>query len=223
MVIFALLNICVMSNLEELYRAIETLRKNNIKIDDDLSRRLDEAEEKIIRDEIIPIIGNDIEPTLRQIKRKLVLVVDYDPEKPLNVRMTRKRVVTDIADTKEYPLLPLVQDSKPIHKQKIHVITHPRTHLSVTFPDGTMLTDRKAITTFLRVIERIGLEKIEKLGINIDRTNLIVRSPKSNGSHAEWHQVRDWYVNTHSSTMSKAKYLNKISNSLKLNLKIEIV
>ena len=212
-----------MSNLEELYRAIETLKKNNIKIDDDLSRRLDEAEEKIIRDEIIPIIGNDIEPTLRQIKRKLVLVVDYDPEKSLNVRMTRKRVLTDIADTKEYPLLPLMQDTKPIHKQKIHVIAHPRTHLRVTFPDGTMLTDRKAITTFLRVIERIGLEKIEKLGIITDRINLIVRSPKSNGSHAEWHRVRDWYVNTHSSTMSKAKHLNKISNSLRLNLRIEIV
>ena len=66
-----------MSNLQDLYNAIETLRKNNIPIDDNLSKRLDEAEEQIIRDEILPIIGKNIEPTLRQIQRKLVLVVDY--------------------------------------------------------------------------------------------------------------------------------------------------
>ena len=37
-----------MSNLRDLYKAIETLRKNNIPIDDNLSKRLDETEEQII-------------------------------------------------------------------------------------------------------------------------------------------------------------------------------
>lgn len=89
-----------MSNLQDLYKAIETLRKNNIPIDDNLSKRLDEAEEQIIRDEILPIIGKNIEPTLRQIQRKLVLVVDYDPSAPISVRMTRKRVITDETEAK---------------------------------------------------------------------------------------------------------------------------
>ena len=91
-----------MSKLQDLYKAIETLRKNNIPIDDNLSKRLDEAEEQIIRDEILPIIGKNIEPTLRQIQRKMVLVVDYDPSVPISVLMTRKRVITDEAETKKY-------------------------------------------------------------------------------------------------------------------------
>ncbi len=44
-----------MSSLQDLYKAIETLRKNNIPIDDNLSKRLDEEEEQIIRDEILPL------------------------------------------------------------------------------------------------------------------------------------------------------------------------
>lgn len=104
-----------MSNLQDLYKAIETLRKNNVPINESLSKSLDEAEEKIIRDEILPIIGKNIEPTLRQIQRKMVIVVDYDPKEPISVRMTRKEVITDDKETKKYPLLSI---EKPVSTKK---------------------------------------------------------------------------------------------------------
>lgn len=58
------------------------------------------------KNKYLPIISKNIEPTLRQIQRKLVLVVDYDPSTSISVRMTRKRVITDEIETKKYPLLP---------------------------------------------------------------------------------------------------------------------
>lgn len=211
-----------MSNLQDLYKAIETLRKNNISIDDNLSKRLDEAEEQIIRDEILPIIGKNIEPTLRQIQRKMVLVVDYDPSAPISVRMTRRRVITDENETKKYPLLP-IEKPAPIKKQKKHVVVNPQTRLKVTFFDGDVLQDKNATTTFLMAIEKIGPEKIVDLGISVDKANLVSKTPSSASSHAEWHQVKDWYVNTHSNTRGKATQLAKISKRLHLKMKIEVV
>ena len=211
-----------MSNLQDLYKAIETLRKNNIPIDDNLSKRLDEAEEQIIRDEILPIIGKNIEPTLRQIQRKLVLVVDYDPSAPISVRMTRKRVITDETETKKYPLLPIEKPAS-IKKQKLHVIVNPQTRLKVSFPDGVVLQDKNATTTLLMAIEKIGPERVAGLGISVDKANFVSKTPSTALGNGEWHQVNDWYVNTHSNTRGKAAQLKKISKRLQLNLKIEIV
>lgn len=211
-----------MSNLQDLYKAIETLRKNNIPIDDNLSKRLDEAEEQIIRDEILPIIGKNIEPTLRQIQRKLVLLVDYDPSAPISVRMTRKRVITDETETKKYPLLPIEKPAS-IKKQKPHVIVNPQTRLKVTFPDGVVVQDKNATTTLLMAIEKIGPERVAGLGISVDKANLVSKTPSTALGNGEWHQVNDWYVNTHSNTRGKAAQLKKISKRLQLNLKIKIV
>ena len=211
-----------MSNLQDLYKAIETLRKNNIPIDDNLSKRLDEAEEQIIRDEILPIIGKNIEPNLRQIQRKLILVVDYDPSAPICVRMTRKRVITDETETKKYPLLP-IEKPAPTKKQKSHVIVNPQTRLKVTFPDGVALQDKNATTTLLMAIEKIGPERVAELGISVDKANLVSKDPSTALGNGEWHQVNDWYVNTHSNTRGKAAQLTKIAKRLHLNLKIEVV
>lgn len=211
-----------MSKLQDLYKAIETLRKNNIPIDDNLSKRLDEAEEQIIRDEILPIIGKNIEPTLRQIQRKMVLVVDYDPSVPISVLMTRKRVITDEAETKKYPLLPIEKPS-PTKKQKKHIVVNPQTRLKVTFPDGVVFQDMNATTTLLMAIEKIGPAKVADLGISVDKANFVSKNPSKGSSNASWHQVKDWYVNTHSNTSGKASQLRKISKRLNLNLKIEIV
>lgn len=211
-----------MSNLQDLYKAIETLRKNNVPINESLSKSLDEAEEKIIRDEILPIIGKNIEPTLRQIQRKMVIVVDYDPKEPISVRMTRKEVITDDKETKKYPLLSI---EKPVStkKQKKHIVINPRSNIRVTFPDGTVFQDRNATITMLMTIEKIGPSKVAEVGLRVDRSDFVSKTPTTQSSHADWHQVGEWYVNTHSSTRSKVNQLKKISNQLHLKLKIEII
>lgn len=211
-----------MSNLQDLYKAIETLRKNDVPIEDSLSKSLDEAEEKIIRDEILPIIGKSIEPTLRQIQRRMVLVVDYDPMDPISVRMTRKRVITDEKETKKYPLLPIDKPS-PTKKQKKHIIVNPRSTIRITFPDGTVFQDKSAATTLLMAIEKINPSRVAEVGLSVDKADFVSKTPTTQSTHAGWHQVGDWFVNTHSSTSTKVTLLSKISKALHLDLKIEMV
>ena len=73
-----------MNKLEELYNTMNSLKKFNLPIEDKLMQAVDELEEQIIKTEVLPSITKDIEPRLRQIKRKLVLVVDYDPDDNLH-------------------------------------------------------------------------------------------------------------------------------------------
>lgn len=213
-----------MTKLEKLYAIIQNSKELGLDLGEDVLRQTNELEEKIIKDEILPIIGKNIEPTLRQIKRKLVLVVDYDPDQPLSVRMTRKRVVTDATETKQYPLLPLSPKTTEVKEsQKPHVVMNGKTTLRITFPGGHVITNKKALVAFISTLEKIGLQKVCDLNLSVDKQNLVTHHPVDNGSAANWHQVGDWYVNTHSSTSEKARCLRKISKSLSLGLSVEIL
>ena len=86
--------------LQDLYDIIEKCERRNVKLPEDVIRQINEAEENIIRDEILPIIGKDIEPTLSQIKRDLVLVVEYHPGEPMSVALSRKTKISENVDAK---------------------------------------------------------------------------------------------------------------------------
>ena len=91
-----------MSRLSDLYKAMETLRKEGLPVGEDLERKANELEEEIIKKEILPVLTKTIEPALQPVKRELVLVVDYVPGQPLSVHLSRKRNFTaEIPDAKD--------------------------------------------------------------------------------------------------------------------------
>lgn len=102
-------------------------------------------------------------------------------------------------------------------------MVNPKSAIRVTFPDGTVFQDRNATTTLLMAVEKIGLLQVASVGLSVDKSDFVSKTPTTQSTHADWHQVGDWYVNTHSSTSSKVTQLTKISKALSLDLKIEIV
>ena len=50
-----------MSRLSDLYKAMETLRKEGLSLNDDLERQVSELEEDIIKKEILPVVTETIE------------------------------------------------------------------------------------------------------------------------------------------------------------------
>ena len=59
-----------------------------------------ELEEGIIKEEILPALGNDIAPRLEPIKHDLVLVVEYHPGEPISVALSRKTKISEIMGAK---------------------------------------------------------------------------------------------------------------------------
>ena len=54
-----------MEKIEKLYQTIQNLQELGLSLPEDVLKKITDLEEKIIRDDILPIIKQDIEPTLR--------------------------------------------------------------------------------------------------------------------------------------------------------------
>jgi hypothetical protein len=75
-----------MSRLSDLYKAMETLRKEGLSLNDDLERQVSELEENIIKKEILPVVTETIEPALKQVQRELPGLRGYSPSSMKNMR-----------------------------------------------------------------------------------------------------------------------------------------
>lgn len=76
-----------MTRLKDLYRVKRFLLKEGFSVSDDFESKIDELEEKIIKNDILPKVGQLIEPYLQTLDRELLFFVKYTPGKPLNINM----------------------------------------------------------------------------------------------------------------------------------------
>lgn len=94
--------------------------------------------------------------------------------------------------------------------------------LHVTLPDGTIICEHKAANTFLKAIQLIGVQRVAELqSIRAYGHSLVSTQPNRNGK--EVHEVEGNYIETHSNTGQKARFLKLIANKLKLNIVITVL
>lgn len=216
------------TKLEELYSIIQYSQKNGIKLGDDVFKQINEAEEKIIRDEILPIIGQDIEPTLSQIQRELVLVVEYRPGEPISVALSRKTKISQIVDAKPIVANPRklskpVKSDDPATAQEPHeptkYVTNHTKGLRVQFTDGTVVCNKTAIDTEIDVLHRIGFERAAKVGITYSKWPLIGKKKRPTEAGKVWqHEIDGWYIYSNTSNERKKADLKAISDYYNLGL-----
>ena len=83
-----------MTKLEKLYSIIENSRDVGVKLPKGVLQQVEELEEGIIKEEILPALSSDIAPRLNPIQRDLVLVVEYHPGEPISVALSRKTKIS---------------------------------------------------------------------------------------------------------------------------------
>lgn len=211
-----------MSRLSELYKAMDTLRKEGVSTDD-LELKVGRLEVEIIQKEILPVVTQTIEPALKQVKRELVLVVDYIPDQPISVHLSRKRNITDvIADAVEILPDPAVEHktNKGFDKK---ITRSPKKGLSVIYSDGEVLQLNKASDTLAEFIRRVGYQKVRDLNIKVDRINLVSNTKDSKYGAEQKEIAKGWYVNTHSNNDRKKAIIEKISKVYKLGVKAILI
>ncbi|MBP9586831.1 MAG: hypothetical protein KBE55_08055 [Bacteroides sp.] len=209
-----------MTKLQKLYSTIQNLKELGLELGDDLLKQTSELEQEIIKKEILPVVTERIEPIISQIQRELVLVVDYVPNEPLSVRISRKRNFTDEMETIE-----IVPDSKVGHNigtiKRNSPVKSAKTNLRVTLPNGKVIENRFAYETLQEVVLLAGVEKVRPLGIVQCGVPLI--SNTQDDFYNQKEIVKGMFLITHSSTGQKRQQIEKISEALNLNLKIEII
>ena len=217
-----------MTKLEKLYSIIENSRDVGVKLPEDVIRQVEELEENIIKDEILPSLSDDIAPRLEPIKRDLVLVVEYHPGEPISVALSRKAKISEIVDAKT--LTP--RSSTPVKSEEEPPQVEPHEPskqvknktkgLRVTFPDGTVIWHRQAIDTFIETLRKIGLHRISQVGIEHMGYNLVGKKKRPPTPGRIWqHECDGWLIYSNISNQTKIDHLKQISKALHLHLKIE--
>lgn len=217
-----------MSRLDDLYKAMETIRKEGLPVHDDLEQKASELEEEIIKKEILPILTKTIEPALQPVQRELVLVVDYVPGQPLSVHLSRKRNFTaELDDAKEIVLDPEVSHSS--HEQKAtddKIERGPTRDLSVIFPDGTEIAEKTAVETLVKVVKKIGVAEVRKVveDYNLRCCKVPVISNRRDEKYGKSQKDLGggWLLITHSNNPMKKAFLDKVSQVLHLGLIVKL-
>ena len=210
-----------MTKLEKLYSIIENSREVGVKLSKDVLQQVEELEEGIIKEEILPALGNDIAPRLEPIKRDLVLVVEYHPGNPISVSLSRKTNIAELIDAKLLEQDPQVEHRDGVKRRKPVERVNPKAILRVTFPDGTVIEDPKAKITFTKTIQKIGLMRVRNLGIAFCGVPIVSNTLDKKYGRAQVPVEGGLYVMTHSSTHDKKKQLDMIAKELGINLVIE--
>ena len=218
-----------MTKLEKLYSIIENSREVGVKLSKDVLQQVEELEEGIIKEEILPALGNDIAPRLEPIKRDLVLVVEYHPGEPISVALSRKTKISEIMGAKTLTprsSTPVKSEEEPTevkpHEPTKH-IENTTKGMRVTFPDGTVIWHRAAIDTFIDALRKIGLERIPEVGIEHGKGyNLVGKNKRPTIPGRIWqHECDGWYIYSNISNSQKVDDLKQISDHYHLGLKIE--
>lgn len=211
-----------MSRLSDLYKAMETLRKEGLPVDENLERKANELEEDIIKKEILPVLSKTIEPALQPVKRELVLVVDYVPGNPLSVHLSRKRNFTAEIDAKEILPDPEVEH-KEIGETGPKEVKNPVTRLRITFADGSVIQERNAAESFVAFVRRIGVERVRSLGLKQCKIPLVSNTLDKKYGDKQKSLGNGWYLMTNTSTQSKRKDIELIAKAFNINVKVDII
>lgn len=217
-----------MTKLEKLYSIIENSREVGVKLSKDVLQQVEELEEGIIKEEILPALANDIAPRLEPIRRDLVLVVEYHPGEPISVALSRKAKISEIVGAKTLTSknsIPVRSEEEPeateVHEPSKHVENTTK-GLRVTFPDGTVIWHQAAINTFIETLRKIGLERIPEVGIIRSGYNIVSKDKRPPVPGRIWqHESDGWYIYSNMSNVIKIEDLRRISDHFGLNLIIE--
>ena len=210
-----------MSKLSKLYAMIANASELGIDLGDDVFKQTDKLEEELIKKEILPVIKDQIEPTLRQIKRDLTLVVDYVPDVPIHIRLSREPGIYNREN-----FIELTPDPKAEHSTHKGAKSISRAHKSVvkiTRHDKSVILERTSAATLAAAIKEADPIKVRELGIICCKVPLVSTTKDEKYGTAQIEVAPGLYVITHSNNKMKKDYLEKISKALHLGWKVEII
>ena len=179
-----------MSKIQDYYDFIDKF-KGDLK--PRLQTELEQLEDSLIAEEILPAISESVAPVLGILRRHLTLVVDYDPEGGITVKTTRGKVEVDEPTAKKYKI--------PSTKKVVKV------------------AEAKPVSAE----EWAGVKTVAALGLPHDGDYLVSKKEHPKYAGAQRSLPNGYLLNTHSSTMTKKQQLEKISKALNLGWKVEIV
>lgn len=220
-----------MSKIQDYYDFIDKF-KGDLK--PRLQTELEQLEDSLIAEEILPAISESVAPVIDILRRHLTLVVDYDPQAGIIVKTTRGEVVVKENTAKKYEIPKTHKVVKVAEAQHVEgkedepqkskkIKRSPKTGLCVWLPNGDFIQAKKANLTMAEAVKWAGVETVASLGFPHDGDYLLSKKEHPKYAGEQQSLPKGYLLNTHSSTKTKKQQLEKISKALNLGWKVEIV
>ena len=220
-----------MSKIQDYYDFIDKF-KGDLK--PRLQTELEQLEDSLLAEEILPAISESVAPVLDILRRHLTLVVDYDPQAGIIVKTTRGEVVVKENTAKKYEIPKTHKVVKVAEAQHVEgkedepqkskkIKRSPKTGLCVWLSNGDFIQAKKANLTMAEAVKWAGVETVASLGFPHDGDYLVSKKEHPKYAGEQQSLPNGYLLNTHSSTKTKKLQLEKISIALNLGWKVEIV
>lgn len=147
----------------------------------------EQLEEQLLKEEVLPELVEQMKTVLSKVKSPLMLNINYDPNGCIGVSFTRSCALSMMAASAsavkesstiiDNSISPNEEEQEGTVKEEI--TEEPRftkaksIGFSVSFKDGTIFHEKKAVNTWLLALKKIGLENI----------------CNNRSKHSAWHRV----------------------------------
>ncbi len=197
-----------MEKLDKAYEAIELLETLGLPVSIEQLNVVAQMEKDYLRDEIIPLIKQELEPMVEKMRNQFHMKIVYTKEQGLDIRLSEP-----VQGSNLYP-----RAEERNYRKKKYIIR-------VKFPDNHVSCQKIVSNTFTDVIKYAGAKNVEKLGITLLGDNIISSSLLENEKYAAAQQEIEpgLYLTTFCDTDKKLEILKMINRELNLNLSIEKV
>lgn len=205
----------------------------------------EQLEERIFREETLPQLLQAIEPIIREVKSPLSININYDPNGALVMSFTRNTIQSASLTTEgntfqqaiveeavdEIPPTDIDAENEPVQPVTSRIKRSKSVGFSVSFADGTVIHEKKAVSTWLLALQKIGLEticnnrrkhdawhRVDGKDVCIVEREETVRSSDGNSPQTF---VNGFYVMTQLSNTQKEKDLMALNDFMpKLGIKV---
>lgn len=163
-----------MSKLTEFYAHKAALKEQGLTTDP----QWEQLEDQLLKEELLPELIEQLRTTLSKVKSPLMFNVCYDPNGCLSVSFTRNCIQQSVLSSSQAYIQPeqasltteedtaIDTTTEPDTTENMEENTGPRrtksksVGFSVSFRDGTVYHERKAVNTWILALKKIGLETI---------------------------------------------------------------
>lgn len=198
-----------MEKLDKIYEAVEMLEQLGLPVSNEQRIAIAQMEKECLRNEIIPLIKQELEPLIKNMRNRFALNVKYSKEEGVNIELT---------EATEWNRKPTSANDDSGYRKKKYI-------LRVVFPNNSVSCHKIVSKTFVDVVEYAGVRNVERLGIMILGENIISSKLMENERYAsgQYETEPGLYISTYCDTDKKYEIMKTINRELNLNLKIEKV
>ena len=198
-----------MDKLDKAYEAVDLLENLGLPVSNEQLNAIAQMERDCLRDEIIPLIKQELEPMVQKMRNQFNMKVVYTKENGLDILLSEPNVQSTIQTSGT--------DDRNYRKKKFII--------RVVFPNNRVSCQKIVANTFFDVIKYAGAKNVERLGIMALGQNIITNELHEKEQYRPYQREIEpgLYVNTFLDTDKKYEVLKMINRELNLNLTIEKV